>query len=116
MKVFAATIIILALMLILIVANRCFILSVAKELNDHLDVISSTESKAESILKAETYWKRVRFRASLSVSNSVLEEIDRRFVGLKAFTDKDRVADFECELLLFRDTIKKMSRLEKICK
>lgn len=116
MKVFAATLIILTLMLFLIVVNRSFILSVAGELNSRLDGIGASLDKNEKIREAEEYWKDVRFRASLSVSNSVLEEIDRRFVGLKAFTDKDRAADFECELLLFRDTIKKMSRLEKFIK
>ena len=116
MKVFAATLIILFLMLILIVVNRAFILSIAKDLGEHLDVIVTSENKLADIRKAEKYWKRVRFRASLSVSHDVVEEIDRRFVGLKSYTAKDRAADFECELLLFEDVLKKMSRLEKFIK
>ncbi len=116
MKVFAATLIILALMLLLIFINRSFILSVAKDLGEHLDVIEAGENRTENILEAEKYWKRMRFRASLSVNHNIVEEIDRRFVGLKAFSGKDRAADFEYELLLFRDAIKKMGRLEKLPK
>ncbi len=116
MKVFVATLIILALMLFLIVMNRSFILSVAKELGEHLDMIATSNDKIESIEKAEKYWKRVRFRTSLSISHEIVEDVDRRFVGLKAYTDKDRAADFECELLLFADVLKKMSRLERFIK
>ncbi len=116
MRVFAATLIILFFMLLLIVINRTFILSVARDLDEHLDVIATSKDKLESIEKAEKYWKRVRFRTSLSVSHGIVEEIDRHFVGLKAYTDKDRAADFKCELLLFRDVLKKMSRLEKLMK
>ena len=116
MKVFAATLVILFLMLLLIVVNRAFILSVAKDLGEHLDVIAKSTDKLESIKEAEKYWKRVRFRTSLSISHEIVEDVDRRFVGLKAYTDKDRAADFECELLLFRDVLKKMSRLERFIK
>lgn len=116
MKVFAATLIILALMLFLIAVNRSFILSVTKDLAEHLDTIAKSSDKIQSIKEAEKYWKRVRFRTSLSISHEIVEDVDRRFVGLKAYTDKDRAADFECELLLFADVLKKMSRLERFIK
>lgn len=115
MKVFAATVIILTIMLVFIGVNRAFILETAENLSEHLDQITESTEKLNAIHTAEEYWEKIRRRASLSVSRDVIEEIDRRFVGLKAFTDEDRKADFECELLLFRDTIKKMSRLEHIC-
>ena len=116
MKVFAATLIILFFMLLLIFVNRAFILSVAKGLNEHLNAIETSNDKIGSINEAEKYWKRVRLRTSLSVSHEIVEDVDRRFVGLKSYTDKDRAADFKCELLLFRDVIKKMIRLERVIK
>ena len=116
MKVFAATLIILMLMLVMIAANRSFILSVARDLGEHLDTIARSADKLGSIAEAEQYWKRVRLRTSLSVSHEIIEDVDRRFVGLKSYTDKDRAADFKCELLLFRDVIKKMIRLERVIK
>ena len=116
MKVFAATLIILFFMLLFIFVNRAFILSVASDLNERLDVIETSNDKIGSINEAEKYWKRVRLRASLSVSREIIEDVDRRFVGLKSYTDKDRAADFKCELLLFRDVIKKMIRLERVIK
>ena len=116
MKVFAATLIILFFMLLFIFVNRAFILSVASDLNERLDVIETSNDKIGSINEAEKYWKRVRLRASLSVSHEIIEDVDRRFVGLKSYTEKDRAADFQCELLLFRDVIKKMIRLERVIK
>lgn len=116
MKVFAATVIILAVMVLFIGVNRTFILETAENLSGHLDIISESAEKAEKISAAEEYWKKIRGRASLSVSYGTIEEIDRGFIGLKSFTDKDREADFERELLLFRDTIEKMSRLERVFK
>ena len=112
MKVFAATIIILGIMLVFIGVNRAFVLSVAKNLSEHLDDITESTEKLDAIHVAQEYWERIRRRVSLSVNRNVIEEIDRRFVGLKSFTDKEREADFECELRLLRDALDKMKRNE----
>ncbi len=116
MKVFTVTVIILTLMIIGIGVNRSFILTVSQELYGYLDRIESTADKYSKITEAEEYWERNRFGASLSVSHEIVEEIDRRFIGIKAFCETGREADFKCEIQLFRDGIKKMSRLERFIK
>lgn len=114
MKVFAVSVVLLAVMLTGILINYRYINNVADEMNTMLDAVPSFESPecVPAIQSIVSYWESQVNYVGLSVSYNITDRLSEQALTLLAAAECQDPYGFHAAMTLLRDAITDMRRLE----
>lgn len=115
MKTFFISTAIFAAMLAVIIFNYIYINDAADRLERlTADIMVDSETLDESIGALEDYWEMSRSKIDFTSNHTIINNIGIKIANIRLFADKGNDFYLAKELLLLKEEIKELRRLEKL--
>ncbi len=115
MKTFIISTVIFAVMISVIIFNYMYINDAADVLDELAAAIIPEADNLEASVKAlEDYWEDNKVRIGLVSNHTVINNIGIKISGIRLFYEKNDSLRLAREVLLLKEEIKEMRRLERL--
>ncbi len=115
MKTFIISTVIFAVMISMIIFNYIYINNAADRLERlAADIIPDSKVLEESVGALEDYWEESKSRIDLTSNHTIINNIGIKIANIRLFADKGDNLQLTKELLLLKEEIKELRRLERL--